>query len=58
MFGMLDYRANKLFLIIFGIPWFLLRWIAILALPLFWLGKIKRNKNSWLGNLYKLIDEE
>lgn len=33
MFGMLDYRANKLFLIIFGIPWFFLRWIAILGLP-------------------------
>jgi hypothetical protein len=33
MFGMLDYRANKLFLIIFGIPWFILRWIAILGLP-------------------------
>jgi hypothetical protein len=28
------------------------------ALPLFWLDKIKRNKNSWLGNLYKLIDEK
>lgn len=33
VFGMLDYRANKLFLIIFGIPWFILRWIAIIGLP-------------------------
>jgi hypothetical protein len=33
MFGMLDYRAHKLFLILFGIPWFILRWIAILGLP-------------------------
>jgi hypothetical protein len=33
MFGMLDYRANKLFLIIIGIPWFILRWLAILGLP-------------------------
>jgi|688.fasta_scaffold211419_4 hypothetical protein len=38
MFGMLDYRANKLFLIIFGIPWFLLRWIAILGLPFLYYG--------------------
>ena len=38
MFGMLDYRANKLFLIIFGIPWFFLRWIAILGLPFLYYG--------------------
>ena len=38
MFGMLDYRANKLFLIIFGIPWFILRWIAILGLPFLYYG--------------------
>lgn len=38
MFGMLDYRANKLFLIIFGIPWFILRWVAIIGLPFAYYG--------------------
>ncbi|QWD91774.1 hypothetical protein [Polynucleobacter sp. MWH-Braz-FAM2G] len=38
MFGMLDYRANKLFLIIFGIPWFILRLVAIFALPFIYYG--------------------
>ncbi len=40
MFGMLDYRAHKLYLIIFGIPWFLLRWFVILGFPLiyYWIG--------------------
>lgn len=40
MFGMLDYRAHKLYLIIFGIPWFILRWIVILGFPLiyYWIG--------------------
>lgn len=38
MFGMLDYRAHKLFLILFGIPWFLIRWLAIIGLPFAYYG--------------------
>ena len=34
MFGMLDYRAHKLYLIIFGIPYFLIRWMVIIGLPI------------------------
>ncbi len=34
MFGMLDYRAHQLFLIIFGIPLFVIRWIVVLGFPL------------------------
>jgi hypothetical protein len=33
MFGMLDYRANKFFLILFGLPLFVLRWVVILGMP-------------------------
>jgi hypothetical protein len=33
MFGMLDYRAHKLYLILFGIPWFILRWATLIGLP-------------------------
>lgn len=33
MFGMLDYRAHKLFLILFGIPYFLLNIFNIFGLP-------------------------
>jgi len=33
MFGMLDYRAHKLYLLLFGIPWFLIRWMIIIGLP-------------------------
>ena len=34
MFGMLDYRAHKLYLLIFGLPIFLLRLFAIFILPI------------------------
>lgn len=34
MFGMLDYRAHKLYLIIFGLPMFALQLIAMFGLPL------------------------
>jgi hypothetical protein len=34
MFGMLDYRAHKLFLLIFGLPIFILRMFAIFILPI------------------------
>jgi hypothetical protein len=34
MFGMLDYRAHKLYLILFGIPIFFLSLISVLGLPL------------------------
>jgi hypothetical protein len=33
MFGMLDYRAHKLYLLMFGIPWFVFRWVIIIGLP-------------------------
>ncbi len=33
MFGMLDYRANKLYILLFGIPLFILRWATIIGLP-------------------------
>lgn len=36
MFGMLDYRAHKFYLMLFGIPWLVLRWIAIIGLPFAW----------------------
>jgi len=35
---MLDYRAHKLFLILFGIPFFILRWVTIIALPFVYLS--------------------
>ena len=38
MFGMLDYRAHKLYLILFGIPWFILRWVALIGLPFIYYG--------------------
>ena len=34
MFGMLDYRAHKLYLILFGMPIFFLSLISVLGLPL------------------------
>lgn len=34
MFGMLDYRAHKLYLMIFGIPMFVLKLAAMFGLPL------------------------
>jgi hypothetical protein len=33
MFGMLDYRANKLYQIIFLMPWFFVRWVGVIGLP-------------------------
>jgi len=33
MFGMLDYRAHKLYLILFGIPLFLVTWALIIGRP-------------------------
>lgn len=38
MFGMLDYRAHKLYLLLFGIPWFVLRWVIIIGLPFLYYG--------------------
>jgi len=38
MFGMLDYRAHKLYLIMFGIPWFVFRWMIIIGLPFIYYG--------------------
>ncbi len=38
MFGMLDYRAHKLYLLMFGIPWFLIRWVIIVGLPFLYYG--------------------
>jgi hypothetical protein len=38
MFGMLDYRAHKLYLLMFGIPWFVLRWAIIIGLPFLYYG--------------------
>ena len=34
MFGMLDYRAHKLYLILFGIPNFIIMWLWIIGIPL------------------------
>lgn len=34
MFGMLDYRAHKLYMIIFGLPMFVMKLIAMFGLPL------------------------
>ena len=33
MFGMLDYRAHKLYVILFGIPLFLVTWALIIGRP-------------------------
>lgn len=38
MFGMLDYRAHKLFLLMFGIPCFVIRWMIIIGLPFVYYG--------------------
>jgi len=38
MFGMLDYRAHKLYLILFGLPWVLIRWVIIIGLPFLYYG--------------------
>lgn len=38
MFGMLDYRAHKLYLLLFGIPWFVIRWVIIIGLPFLYYG--------------------
>ena len=38
MFGMLDYRAHKLYLLLFGIPWFVFRWMIIIGLPFIYYG--------------------
>lgn len=34
MFEMLDYRAHKLYFVLFGIPFFIIRWLVIIGLPL------------------------
>lgn len=38
MFGMLDYRAHKLYLLLFGIPWYVIRWMIIIGLPFIYYG--------------------
>lgn len=53
---MLDYRANKLFLIVFGIPWFVLRWVAILGFPFLYYGiGLALADNRFLQILISLI---
>ena len=48
MFGMLDYRAHKLYLIIFGIPNFLLVLISLFGLPFAYYGIGKSYADSHL----------
>jgi len=38
MFGMLDYRAHKLYLLLFGIPLFAIRWMITIGLPFLYYG--------------------
>jgi hypothetical protein len=38
MFGMLDYRAGKLYMLLFGIPLFLFSWLTIVGLPFLYYG--------------------
>lgn len=33
MFGMLDYRAHKLYLILFGPIWFFIKWASVIGFP-------------------------
>lgn len=51
MFGMLDYRAHKLYLLVFGIPLFLLRWLTILGIPFMAYMVGKNYASSWIGVL-------
>ncbi len=46
MFGMLDYRAHKLYLMIFGIPNFLLALISLFGLPFAYYGLGKTYADS------------
>jgi hypothetical protein len=48
MFGMLDYRAHKLYLMIFGIPNFLLVLISLFGLPFAYYGIGKSYADSHL----------
>jgi hypothetical protein len=49
MFGMLDYRANKLYMLIFGIPLFLMQWLFIVGVPLAAVAIAKTYSESWIG---------
>ncbi len=46
MFGMLDYRANKLFTILFGLPSLLLRWLYTFGAPFLYYGIGKMSAES------------
>lgn len=56
MFGMLDYRAHKLYLLLFGVPTFFIRWLAILGLPFLYyqLGLISAN-NRFIQVLVSVV---
>ncbi len=49
MFGMLDYRAHKLYILLFGIPLFILNWIFILGIPFVSYALAKNFANNWWG---------
>jgi hypothetical protein len=49
MFGMLDYRAHKLYILLFGIPLFILNWIYILGIPFASYAIAKNYADSWWG---------
>jgi hypothetical protein len=51
MFVMLDYRAHKLYILIFGIPLFILRWFIMLGTPLAAFAIAKSYATSWVGVL-------
>lgn len=51
MFGMLDYRAHKLYILLFGIPLFILNWFFILGIPVASYAIAKNYAYSWWGIL-------
>ena len=48
---MLDYRAHKLYILLFGIPLFILNWFFILGIPFASYGIAKNYADSWWGIL-------
>lgn len=46
---MLDYRAHKLYILLFGIPLFILNWICILGFPFASYAFAKSYADSWWG---------
>ena len=51
MFGMLDYRAHKLYILLFGIPLFILNWFYILGIPFASYAIAKNYAYNWWGIL-------